>query len=232
MGKFVKIKFNGNVTPYLRYVDFNYKWSQDQIRSEKGKAVSVAKMAFLDHGVPMIPFESLDEVESIIPSYLTPTEGVVFLVYEGGNFMTLVDGMEIIEKVESEFYPIDEGAAIICENDPFDKNRGYIDYVFKGMYEENSKANGMHYMFSFRNRTEEEVISAFKKTPAILFNSSHTEVDWFELLLRCYIKSKSSAVIIGKKPGSSSGNAEKRYDLCIDMANRFGIDIITINGSY
>lgn len=224
MSKFVKIKFNGKITPYLRYVDSNYTWSDEQIVSEKGKAVSVAKMAFLDHGTPLIPIDSLEAIESIVPVYTTPTKGVVFLVYEGGNFMTLMDGMEIVEEVESEFYPIENGSAIICENDPFDKHRGHIDYMFESMYKKHSEATGMHYMFSFRNRTEREVVDAFREAPAILFSSSHSEADWMELLIRCYIKSGSNAPVIGRR---YSGQTGERYDLSIAMAKKFGVNVIT-----
>ena len=226
MNRYVKIKFNGKLFPaWLHYVDENYRWSEDKIKSENAKSVELAKMVFLDHGDVLIPLDDVSFVMEQKAAYLTPTQGVVFLVYEGGNFMALLPEMEIVEEVQSEFFPIEKGFAIICENDPFDKWGGGLDHIFKGMCQHNS-VSGFHYMFSFRNRTEDEIIAAFKDAPAILFNSSYTEVDWFELMLRCIIKSKTEAKVIGSKPHYQ--DTLDRYNKFVAMAEKFGINVITL----
>lgn len=229
MNKYVKIKFNGkNYPSYLHYVDENYQWSDEQIKSANGKSVEIAKMAFLDHGTPLIPMDELPKVLEQKAAYLTPTKGIVFLVYEGGNFMTLLPQMEIVEEVFSEFYPIENGSAIVCENDPFDKWHGGLNHIFLGLAKKGG-ANSFHFMFNFRNRTEAEVIDAFRNAPAIVFNSSHTEADWWELMLRCIIKSKTKAKIVGSKPTSQfdGGLSKQRFDKCIAVAEKFGINILT-----
>ncbi len=226
MKKYVKIKFNGKSNPaYLHYVDENYVWTEDEIKSENAKSVGMAKMAFLNHGSPLIPFDDLSKVLEQKAAYLTPSKGVVFLIYEGGNFMTLLPQMEIIEEVYSENYPIQSGAAIVCENDAFDTWRGGLDNYFLELAKLGG-ANSIHYMFNFRSRTEEEIIEAFKNAPAIVFSSSHTEVDWWELMLRCIIKSETKAKIVGGKP-SRSGEHMQRFNKCIEFAEKFGINIIT-----
>lgn len=223
MNKYVKIKFNGKVFPsYLHYVDENYQWSEDRIKSENSKAVEVAKMAFLDHGTPLIPIDNLPKIMEQKAAYLTPAKDVVFLIYEGGNFMTLLPQMEIIEEVYSECYPIENGSAIVCENDAFDKWRGGLDHVFLEMAKLGG-AESFHYMLNFKSRTEVEIIEAFKNTPAIIFWSSHTEVEWWELMLRCIIKSNTKAKVIGKR---HTGYAGLRFDLCVSMAEKFDIQII------
>jgi hypothetical protein len=224
MNKYVKIKFNGkNFPTYLHYVDENYQWGEEKIKSENSKAVEIAKMAFLDHGTPMIPIDDLSTVMAQKAAYLTPARGVVFLIYEGGNFMTLLPQMEIIEEVYSEHYPIENGSAIVCENDAFDKRRGGLDHVFLGLAKLGG-ANSFHYMLNFKSRTEAEIIEAFKNTPAIIFWSSHIEVEWWELMLRCIIKSKTKAKVIGKR---NSGDTGLRFDKCIEFAEKFGISVLT-----
>jgi hypothetical protein len=223
MNKYVKIKSNGKIFPaYLHYVDENYQWSKDKVDSENSKAVEIAKMAFLDHGTPLIPEADLSIVYGQKAVYLKPVKGVVFLVYEGGNFMTLLPQMEIVETVYSEYFPIESGSAIVCENDPFDKYRGGLDYIFLGLAKAGG-ANSFHYMFNFKSRTEAEIIDAFRNTPAIIFSSSHTEIEWFELMLRCIIKSKTNAKIIGHR---HSGDTGLRFDLCVKLAEKFGVNII------
>jgi len=223
MNKYVKIKFNGKTFPsYLHYVDENYKWSEEKIKSENSKSVEIAKMAFLDHGTPLIPMDALHEIMEQKASYLTPRKDIVFLIYEGGNYLTLLPQMEIIEEVYSENFPIKNGAAIVCENDPFDKWRGGLDHVFLEMAKIGG-ANSFHYMLNFKSRTEGEIIEAFKNTPAIIFYSSHTEVEWWELMLRCIIKSKTKAKIIGKR---NNGDAGLRFDKCIEFAKRFGVIVV------
>jgi hypothetical protein len=224
INKYVKIKFNNIIYPsYLHYVDENYRWSDDKIKSENSKSVGIAKMAFLDHGTPLIPHNSLSDIMEQKAAYLSPVKGTVFLVYESGQFMTLTPQMEIIEEVLSEYYPIMENSAIICENDAFDKWHGGLDYIFLRMAEIGG-VDSIHYMFNFKNRTEFEVIEAFKNTPAIIFNSSHTESDWWELLIRCVIKSKTKAKIIGKR-NSDNGI---RFDKCVQFAKKFAIDVIVV----
>ena len=224
MNKFVKIKFNGKTSPYLRYVDENYVWTDEQIKSENAKSVEIAKMAFLDHGQPLIPVENLSTVLEQKACYLTPAIGIIFLIYEGGNFMTLTPDMEIVEECQSEFYPIEKGFAVVCENDPFDKWRGGLDYKFQGICD-NHSVPGFHYLFNFRNRTEIELIEAFKNTPLILFNSSYTEVDWWELMIRCIIKSKTKAKVIGPKP--YYGGTIEKYNKFVEMAEKFDVNVLT-----
>jgi len=222
MDKYVKVKFNGKVTPYLLYVDENYVWTDEQVKSENAKTVELAKMAFLDHGVPLIPLDSISDVLSLKAAYTTPTKDVVLLIYEGGNFMTLLPSMEIVKEQYSEYYPIEEGFAVICENDPFDKNVSMTDYIFERMCKDNSIV-GYHYLFSFRNRLESELIKAFSEAPAILFNSSYVDVDWWELMLRCIIKSKTKAKVIGKK--KTHPKMVERQDKYLELANKFGVEI-------
>lgn len=223
MNKYVKIKFNGKVFPsYLHYVDENYQWSEEKKKSENSKSAEIAKMAFLDHGSPLIPMDDLPKILEQQAVYLTPAKGVVFLIYEGGNFMTLLPQMEIIEEVYSEYYPIENGSAVVCENDAFDKWHGGLDHVFLDLAKLGGAAS-FHYMLNFKSRTEDEIIEAFKKTPAILFWSSHTDAEWWELMLRCIIKSKTKAKVIGKR---HSGDAGLRFDLCVSMAEKFDIPII------
>lgn len=222
MNKYVKIKFNGKVNPsYLHYVDENYQWTEEKIKSENSKAVEIAKMAFLDHGRPLIPTDDLSKVMNQKAAYLTPTKGIVFLVYEGGNYMILTPQMGIIEEVYSENFPIENGSAIVCENDAFDKWNGGLDHVFMGLAKMGG-ANSFHYMFNFKSRTESEIIEAFKNTPAIIFSSSHTEVGWWELMLRCIIKSKTKAKVIGER---HSGDAGLRFDKCVEFAKKFGVKV-------
>lgn len=229
MNKYVKIKFNGkNFPAYLHYVDENYQWSADKIKSENSKAVEIAKMAFLDHGSPLIPMDDLPAIMEQKAAYLTPRKGVVFLIYEGGNFMTLLPQMEIIEEVYSEYFPIENGSAVVCENDAFDKWRGGLDHVFLGLAKLGG-ANSFHFMFNFKSRTEAEIIDAFKNAPAIVFSSTHTEVEWWELMLRCIIKSKTKAKIVGDKPRSNfdGGLSKQRFAKCVEVAEKFGINVLT-----
>lgn len=222
MNKYVKIDFNGKISPYLLYVDENHIWSNEDILAENAKSVEIAKMAFLDHGEPLIPLDDLSLVLNQKAGYLTPAKGIVFLVYEGGNYMTLIPDMKIIEEVHSDFYPIPEGFAVICENDPFDKDR--LSHIFDGICKTH-KLKGHHYLFNFRNRTEAELIHAFKNAPAILFMSSYTSVDWWELMIRCIIKSKTKALVIGSKPYSVA--TTERYNKFIQMAAKFDVNVIT-----
>lgn len=227
MNKYVKIKYqDGKISPYLLYVDENYVWSEEKIKSENAKAVSVSKMAFLNHGEPLIPMEAIPDVNSATAAYLQkPKSGVVLLVYEGGTYLTLMPYMEIVEEVYSEFYPIQEGSAIACENDPFDKWRGGLDHIFSSLAKAGG-ANSFHYMFSFRDRTEEEVIDAFKKAPAIIFWSSYKDADWWELMIRCIIKSETKAKVVGRCPSIRDGEAGQRFDKFVEMAKKFGVEII------
>lgn len=228
MNKYVKVKYNGKISAYLLCVDDNHTWTDEQIKSENAKAVSVAKMAFLDHGEPMISGDFMPTILQTKAAYVNkPKDGNVLLIYEGGQFMTLLPEMEILEEVYSNYYPIENGSAIVCENDPFDKYHGRLDHVFLGLAKKGG-ANSFHYMHSFRDRTEAEIIDAFKKAPAIIFCSSYKDVDWWELMIRCIIKSKSKAVVIGK---ASDGNWEgdrlcrERFKLCCDMAAKFGVTV-------
>jgi len=76
MNKYVKINLNGkNFPAYLQYVDENYKWSEEKIKSENSKAVEIAKMAFLDHGTPLIPIDDLPSIMEQKAAYLTPAKG-------------------------------------------------------------------------------------------------------------------------------------------------------------
>lgn len=223
MNKYVKIKFNGKISPYLLFADEHYQWTEEQIKSENGKAVELAKMAFLDHGQPLIPLDSLDDVLATKAAYLTPAPGITFLIYEGGNFMTLLPQMEVVEEKMSRFYPIEEGYAIVCENDPFDKNRGGMDHWFTAMYQTHTDAKGFHTMYSFRNRMEEEIIEAFRNAPAIMFHSSYTSADWWGLMIRCILKSGTKAKVIGNKPYYPP--ASERFEKCVEMAKQFDIKI-------
>ena len=227
MNKYVKIKFNGTtINPsYLLYVDQNYKWTEEQRILQNKKSIGIASMAFLDHGQILVPEDSLPDLMSIKAPYTQPFWDVVFLVSEGGNWLTLTKDIEIVEEVNSQFYPIEKDAVVICENDPFDKHRGHLDNFFKGLCKKHYvDAKSLHYMFSFRHRSEEEIIDTFKNAPGILFDSSFTEVDWWELLLRCYIKSKSEAVIITSNE-YKKGDSLERFKLCIGMAEKAGIKI-------
>lgn len=229
MNKYVKVKYRGKIySAYLHYVDENYRWSEEKIASENAKSIELAKMAFLDHGSPLIPIDSLSSVMQQKAAYLTPKKGIVFLVYEGGNFMTLLPEMEIVEEVFSEFYPIENSSAIVCENDPFDKHRGGLNHIFLGLAKKGG-ADSFHFMFNFRSRTEAEIIDAFKKAPAIVFYSSHTDADWWELMLRCIIKSKTTAKIVGYKPSGEwdRGLSTQRFDKCIEVAEKFEINVLT-----
>ena len=225
MNKYVKIKFNGKTSPtFLHYVDENYVWTDEQIKSENLKAVEYAKMAFLDHGELLIPIDDLSIVLEQKAAYLTPAKGIVFLINEGGSFMTLLPDMEITEEIHSEFYPIVKDSAIVCENDPFDKWHGRLDHEFLRLAKIGG-ANSFHYMLNFRSRTEEEIIDAFKKTPAIIFWSSYKEADWWELMIRCIIKSKTTAKVVGIKPSNKLG--AERFDKCVELADKFGVNVIT-----
>jgi len=228
MNKYVKIKFNGKINPlYLLYVDEHYKWTEEQKILQNKKSINIASMAFLDHGQILVPEDSIPDLMSIKAPYAWPFKDTIFLVYESGHWLTLTKDIEIIEEVNSQFYPIERGAAIVCENDPSNNKWGKetMDRIFKSYCKRfYVEAKSLHYMLSFRHRSEEEIIEAFKNAPGILFDSSFTEVDWWELLLRCYIKSKSEAVIMTSNE-YKTGDSLKRFELCIGMAEKAGIKI-------
>ena len=222
--RFVKIKYNNNVYPnFYLVVDDNFVWTDEEFTIQINKGRTYVEMAFYDHDQILVPDVVAENLATYTPPYLYIKMGQTVLVSEGGQFMTLVSGMEIIEEVilDKLHYPIKEGAAIICENEGFDKYHGSLNHMFKNMY---PPAKDIHYMFSFKNRSESEIVDAFKKASAILFYTTFTSVDWWELLLRCYIKSKSTAPIITKLP-TSNGYDIKRHELCINMASKFGIDV-------
>lgn len=223
MNRYVKIKFQDKIWPsWFHYVDENYKWSDASIVSENKKAIEYAKMAFLDHGEFIGPENDISSIKNIKAVYLTTTKDTVFLIGEGGNFMTWVEGMEIVAQMYNEFYPIKQDSAIVCENDPFDKWHGGLDHVFSNVAS-NYGTDSFHYMFNFRSRTEEEIIEAFKNTPVIISWSSYKEADWWELMIRCIIKSKTQAKIVAIKPTDKL--RIERYNKCIEFANKFNVKI-------
>jgi len=186
---------------------------------EHRKAVEVAKMGFLDHGSPIIPIESTDFINDTKAVYTNPiTDDRVLLVGEGGQFKPLTNDMKIVEKKFSRYFPIEESSAIVCENDAFLKLSYDNRYVFRNMCDWLG-IEKFHIMYNFRSRSEDEIIEAFKNTPAIIFRSSHTSVDWFELMLRCIIKSGTKAKVIGNRNGYNS----ERFDKCKTFAERFGV---------
>lgn len=230
MKKFVRIKRNNIVSPFLLFVDKNFKWSNEEIISESKKATSVAKMAFLDHGSPIVPIDILPDLENIKPKYLNSLrDEEVLLIYEGGNYTTLLSSDEIVEEKISKYFPIEKDFAILTENDPFDKWRGKLDHVFVNLIHhriliEKTKCKGVHKMFSFENRLKEEVIDAFQNTPAIICYSSYTSLKWFEFLLECYILSKSKAEIIAHTYHSTI----KKFELFEKLADTVDIKMTVI----
>lgn len=222
--RFVKIKYKGKTFPaFYLVVDENFIWTPEQIELETAKGRSYCEMAFLDHGQPIIPGGAIPNISNYSPPYLKPAVGVTFLVAEGGQFMTLVPKMEIVDEFISDnpYYPIAENSAVICENDPFDINGGHLNEFFKSLY---PPADSLHFMFSFRHRSEGEVVAAFKNASAILFSTTFTSADWWELLLRAYIISKTKAPIITRMPDLNPDN-QKRHLLAISMAEKFGIKV-------
>jgi len=224
MNRYVKIRRGGTsvISPYLLYVDKNHTWLESEVEVENKKSVNIAKMAFLDHGVQLDSME-MPGVEEQTAAYTKAiTDDTVLLISEGGMYMLLTTGMEIVNDVYSDFYPIDVGAAIVCENDPFDKWFGSLDDTYLKM----AKAAGsssVHYMYSFHCRDEQEIIDAFSNTNTILINSSYTEIRWFELLLRCIIKSGTRARIVALS--TYDNLVSKRKELCISHAKKYGIEI-------
>lgn len=220
MNRYVKIEFNGNVLPdWFHYVDENYVWTEEQIISENAKSVEIAKLAFFDHGVPLIPLDSIDTVLNQKAAYLNSAKDVVFLIREGGQYMPLIPQMEITEETRSAYFPIKKGAAILCENDPFATSYAVPEDFLKRWCDANN-VDSFHIMWNFRSRTEAEIIDAFKNTPAILAYSTYTAVDWWELMLRCIIKSKTKAKIVAF-PCSN----RDRYDKFIELAKKFDVHI-------
>lgn len=217
MNRYVRLKGNNS---WLLFVDKNTTWTPDQIQSENKKAVEIAKMAFLDHGEPLLPLDHFDDILNAQAAYLNPPASPL-LVYEGGCYFPFTEKSEIVEEVFCEFYPILPGSAIICENDPFDKYRGRNDYHLLGMAKFGG-AESFHIMSSFRCRTEREIVNAFKDAPVIAFDSSYKEADWWELMLRCIIISKTKARIIGGCPKIDNDRL-KRFRLCVEFAAKYGI---------
>lgn len=232
MRRFVKVRANGVDCPeWLLWVDPEFAWTDEQAALENQKQRAVASMAFLDHGVPILPAGVPESMDSLVAPYMTEGRKTTFLVYEGGRFIFMQDCIEITATTWSRFYPRIPGAAVVCENDPYDKNGGRLDNMFLALANAGG-AGHIDYMFSFRHREEAEVVAAFRGAPTIVFASSHTEADWWELMIRCILKSGTKAKVVGKIPSYVGADQDalgkERYRLCVEMAAKFGVNVIGI----
>lgn len=234
MRRFVKIKTKSGVCPdWLLWVDPGFVWTDEQVNLANMKQRACASMAFLDHGVPIIPDGVPESMESLTAPYAMSDRAMTFLVYEGGRFIIMWPGssIEIVAEVWCRFYPRNPNSAVVCENDPFDKTPGMRISLFLGLARAGG-AGSFEYMFGFRHREEAEIVAAFRDAPAIIFASSHTEADWWELMIRCILKSGTKAKVVGKIPSYADAEMDalgkERYRLCVEMAAKFGVNVIGI----